>query len=74
MVECEIEVLYGILAWDVFKKMKKYPHLAIPAKVEKAGLYILSHSVQCCPARAVHVARRLFACTHCIVVLYIHYT
>ena len=73
-VECEIEVLYDILAWGVLEKMKMHPSIAIPAKVQKAGLHILRYSVQCRPAWAVHVARRLFTCTHCIVVLYIHYT
>ena len=36
-VECEIEVLYGILAWGVLEKMKKHPRQAIPAKVQKTG-------------------------------------
>lgn len=60
-VECEIEVLYEILAWGVLEKMKIHPLIVMPAKVQKAGLYILPHSVQYRPARAVHVARRLFA-------------
>ena len=36
-VECEIEVLYDILAWGVLEKMKMHPSIAIPAKVQKAG-------------------------------------
>ena len=56
-VECEIDVLYDILALGVLEKMKMYPRIAIPAKVQKAGLYILRYSVQCRPALAVHVAR-----------------
>lgn len=73
-VECEIEVLYDILALGVLEKMKIHPLIAMPAKVQKAGFNTLPYSVKCCLAWAVHVARRLFACTHCIVVLYIHYT
>lgn len=49
-VECEIEVLYDILAWGVLEKMKIHPCQAMPAKVQKAGLYILPHSVQYRPA------------------------
>ena len=60
-VECEIEVLYDILAWGVLEKMKMYPGPAMPAKVQKAGFNILPYLVKCCPAWAVHVARRLFA-------------
>ena len=59
-VECEIEVLYDILAWGVLEKMKIHPGQAMPAKVQKAGFNILPHSVQYRPAWAVHVARRLF--------------
>ena len=51
MVECEIEVLYQILAWGVLKKMKNNPHAVKPAKVQKAGLYILLFFVKSCPAR-----------------------
>lgn len=36
-VECEIEVLYDILALGVLEKMKIHPLIAMPAKVEKAG-------------------------------------
>lgn len=50
-VECEIEVLYDILALGVLEKMKIHPLIAMPAKVQKAGLYILPRSVQCRPAR-----------------------
>ena len=32
-VECEIEVLYGILACGVLEKMKIHPRQAMPAKV-----------------------------------------
>lgn len=56
-VECQIEVLYDILALGVLEKMKIHPLIAMPAKVQKAGLYILLHSVKCRPALAVHVAR-----------------
>lgn len=56
-VECEIEVLYDILALGVLEKMKIHPLVAMPAKVQKAGLYILRYSVQCRPALAVHVDR-----------------
>lgn len=37
LVECEIEVLYDILALGVLEKMKTHPSIAIPAKVQKAG-------------------------------------
>lgn len=60
-VECEIEVLYDILALGVLEKMKIHPLIAMPAKVQKAGFNILRYSVQCRPAWDVHVARRLFA-------------
>ena len=36
-VECEIEVLYDILALGVLEKMKIHPLIAMPAKVQKAG-------------------------------------
>lgn len=36
-VECEIEVLYDILALGVLEKMKTHPGQAMPAKVQKAG-------------------------------------
>lgn len=50
-VECEIEVLYEILAWGVLEKMKIHPLIAMPAKVQKAGFNILRYSVQYRPAR-----------------------
>lgn len=50
-VECEIEVLYEILACGVLEKMKIHPRQAMPAKVQKAGFNILPHSVQYRPAR-----------------------
>lgn len=56
-VECEIEVLYDILALGVLEKMKIHPLIAMPAKVQKAGFNILPYFVQCRPARSVHVAR-----------------
>ena len=74
LVECEIEVLYQILAWGVLKKMKNNPHGIKPAKVQKTGLYILLFFVKSCPAWAVHVARPRFT-IHCVLlyslVLYI---
>lgn len=56
-VECEIEVLYEILALGVLEKMKISPRQVMPAKVEKAGFNTLPYSVKCRPAWAVHVAR-----------------
>ena len=61
LVECEIEVLYQILAWGVLKKMKNNPHGIKPAKVQKAGLHTFALFVKSCQAWAVHVARHCFA-------------
>ena len=53
LVECEIEVLYEILAWGVFKKMKIHPCQVIPAKVQKAGLHTCALFVKSCQVWAV---------------------
>lgn len=52
LVECEIEVLYQILAWGVLKKMKNNPHGIKPAKVQKAGLHTFALFVKSYPAWA----------------------
>lgn len=59
-VECEIEVLYDILALGVLEKMKIHPLIAMPAKVQKAGFNILPYFVQCRPATLFY--------THCTIV------
>lgn len=47
MVECEIEVLYGILAWGVLEKMKTHPPSRNARKSRKSGLV---HFVSFCTA------------------------
>ena len=51
LVECEIEVLYQILAWGILEKMKNNPRQVMPAKVQKAGLHTCALFVKSCPAR-----------------------
>ena len=68
LVECEIEVLYQILAWGIVEKMKNNPRQAMPAKVQKAGLHTCALFVKSCPAWAIHVARRLFVYALCTIV------
>lgn len=50
LVECEIEVLYQILACGILKKMKIYPAQKIPAFVQKAGLHTCAIFVKSRPA------------------------
>lgn len=38
LVECEIEVLYQILAWGILKKMKIYPMSSNARKSTKGGI------------------------------------
>lgn len=81
-VECEIEVLYDILALGVLEKMKIHPLIAMPAKVQKAG-FALAVSVALgwpelasfaalwllavCAAVCLALAGFALACTvHCI--------
>lgn len=73
-VECEIEVLYDILAWGVLEKMKTHPLSSNARKSTKSGVAHFRPFCQVLPGAAVHVARPHFT-IHCVLlyslVLYI---